>query len=77
MDLGRIERGWGFEILWCNNEKYSGKLLVFERAGAKTSMVYHSERRKSWFINEGTFKLNFVDTKTGEHRDITSDRQCL
>ena len=70
IELGRIEKGWGFEILWCNNEKYSGKLLVFDRQGATTSMVYHSERRKSWFVNEGTFKLIFCDTKTGEFRDI-------
>lgn len=70
MDLGRIEKGWGFEILWCNNESFSGKLLVFSHAGAKTSMVYHSKRRKCWFINEGTFKLRFCDTKTGEFKEV-------
>ena len=73
MDLGKTQKGWGFEILWANNDHYSAKLLVFERAGAKTSMVYHSVRKKSWFVNEGSFKLIFCDTKTGEYRDVQLD----
>jgi hypothetical protein len=63
---GKIDKGWGFELIWSNNEKYSAKLLVFERAGAKTSMLFHKDRRKSWFVNAGKFKLTFIDTKTGQ-----------
>ena len=64
--LGKIEKGWGFEIIWANNEKYCGKLLVFTRAGAKTSLVFHKEKRKSWFVNAGKFKINYIDVATGE-----------
>jgi mannose-6-phosphate isomerase-like protein (cupin superfamily) len=66
---GKIDKGWGFEILWANNEKFSGKLLVFPKAGAKTSMVFHREKRKSWFVNSGRFKITFVDTQTGEVKE--------
>jgi len=66
---GKIEKGWGFEVLWANNDKFSGKLLVFTRAGAKTSMVFHKEKRKSWFVNAGKFKLTFIDTQTGEIKE--------
>ena len=66
---GKIEKGWGFEILWANNDKFSGKLLVFDKAGAKTSMVFHKEKRKSWFVNAGRFKLTFIDTQTGEVKE--------
>jgi mannose-6-phosphate isomerase-like protein (cupin superfamily) len=66
---GKIDKGWGFEILWANNEKFSGKLLVFPKAGAKTSMVFHREKRKSWFVNSGRFKITFVDTQTGEIKE--------
>lgn len=62
---GKIDKGWGFEILWANNDKFSGKLLVFPKAGAKTSMVFHKEKRKSWFVNAGKFKINFIDVQTG------------
>lgn len=63
---GKIDKGWGFEVLWANNDKFSGKLLVFPKAGAKTSMVFHKEKRKSWFVNAGKFKITFIDTITGE-----------
>ena len=64
--LGKIDKGWGYEIVWANNDKYCGKLLVFERAGAKTSLVFHKEKAKSWFVNAGKFKVNFIDVATGE-----------
>ncbi len=70
---GKIEKGWGFEVLWANNDKFSGKLLVFTRAGAKTSMVFHKEKRKSWFVNAGKFKLTFIDTQTGEVKEAVLD----
>jgi len=64
--LGKVDKGWGYEIVWVNNENYCGKLLIFERAGAKTSLVFHKEKRKSWFVNAGKFKITFIDITTGE-----------
>jgi mannose-6-phosphate isomerase-like protein (cupin superfamily) len=65
-ETGKIDKGWGFEIAFANNSMYSGKLLVFERAGAKTSMMFHKERSKTWFVNEGKFKLTYIETTTGK-----------
>ena len=67
--LGKIDKGWGFEIIFANNDHYCGKLLVFERAGAKTSLVFHKEKRKSWFVNEGKFKVKYIDVATGEVKE--------
>lgn len=64
--LGKVDKGWGYEIVWANNEKYCGKLLVFEKSGSKTSLVFHKEKMKSWFVNAGKFKITFVDTQTGQ-----------
>jgi mannose-6-phosphate isomerase-like protein (cupin superfamily) len=63
---GKVDRGWGYEIVWANNDRYSGKLLVFEHVGAKTSLVLHKERRKTWFVNAGKFRVSFIDVQTGE-----------
>jgi hypothetical protein len=63
---GKIDKGWGFELIFANNDKYCGKLLVFERAGAKTSLVLHKEKSKSWFVNAGKFKVTFIDVATGQ-----------
>lgn len=66
---GKIEKGWGFEIVWASSDKYCAKMLVFERAGARTSLVFHKEKTKSWFVNAGKFKLTFIDIKTGETKE--------
>jgi hypothetical protein len=65
-ELGKLDKGWGFEVVWANNDHYCGKLLVFEKAGAKTSLVFHKDKKKSWFVNAGKFQLTFIDVATGE-----------
>ena len=67
--LGKIDKGWGYEIIWANNEHYCAKLLVFEMTGAKTSLVFHKEKYKSWFVNSGKFKITFIDVTTGETKE--------
>jgi hypothetical protein len=64
--LGKVDKGWGFELVFANNDKYCGKLLVFDRVGAKTSLVFHKEKAKSWFVNAGKFKISYIDVSTGE-----------
>jgi hypothetical protein len=71
--LGQVKKGWGFELVWANNDKYCGKLLVFDRVGAKTSLVFHKEKAKSWFINAGKFKITFIDVATGEVKEAVLD----
>ena len=71
--LGKVDKGWGFELVWANNDKYCGKLLIFERAGAKTSLVFHKDKRKSWFVNAGKFKVTFIDVTTGETKEAVLD----
>lgn len=61
---GKVDKGWGYEIIWATNEKYCGKILVFEKAGSKFSMHYHKEKDETWFINSGKFKLRWIDTQT-------------
>jgi len=68
---GKIDKGWGYEIIWSNNERYCAKLLVFEREGAKTSLVFHKEKKKSWFVNAGKFKLTYIDVTSGEIKQAT------
>jgi hypothetical protein len=70
-EAGKVNKGWGYEIVWANNDRYSGKLLVFEKEGAKTSLVFHKDRRKSWFVNAGKFRITFIDVQTGELKQAT------
>lgn len=59
---GQVKKGWGYEIIWATNEKYCGKILVFEKAGNKFSMHFHRDKDETWFVNSGKFKLRWIDT---------------
>jgi mannose-6-phosphate isomerase-like protein (cupin superfamily) len=61
---GVIPKGWGYELIWATNDKYCGKIMVFEQAGAKFSMHFHKDKDETWFVNSGRFKLRYIDTTT-------------
>jgi len=60
---GKVKKGWGHELIWATNEKYCGKIMVFEKIGAKFSMHFHKEKEETWFVNSGKFLLKWIDTK--------------
>ena len=61
---GAIKKGWGYELIFATNDLYCGKIIVFDKAGAKTSMNIHKEKDKTWFINSGSFLLRTIETKS-------------
>lgn len=65
MDDKVTKTEYGYEITWVNNETYYGKILVFEKKDARLSLHFHKDRSKSWFVNAGQFKVQWVDTKDG------------
>jgi len=67
---GAVEQTWGTEIVWTSNDKYCGKLLVFKDNGSKTPIQFHKQKQKSWFVNEGTFIIRWIDTETGEAKEV-------
>ena len=70
----KVEKGWGYEIIWATNDKYAGKILVFEKEGAKFSMHFHKEKDETWFVNAGQFKLIYCDTKNATYIEKILDQ---
>jgi mannose-6-phosphate isomerase-like protein (cupin superfamily) len=60
---GVDQKGWGYEMIWATNDKYCGKIMVFTREMAQTSMHFHREKDETWFVNSGKFKVKWIDTK--------------
>lgn len=60
---GVVKKGWGYELIWATTDKYCGKIMVFEKAGAKFSMHFHREKDETWFVNSGKFLVRWIDTK--------------
>lgn len=65
MSDSTMKTDYGMDLMWADHRDYACKILVFEKAGARTSMFFHKEREKTWFCNAGKFKLRYIDVKDG------------
>ena len=64
-----VPKGWGEEIIIANNKDYCGKVLVFNDSG-KFSMHYHMIKDETWYVAQGEFIYNWIDTETAKvHTD--------
>ena len=52
----RVEKPWGWELVWAETDAYVGKLL-FVRAGEALSLQYHEVKDESWLVHEGRARL--------------------
>lgn len=59
---GYVEKGWGNELIFATNDLYCGKLLRFNK-GAKFSMHFHKEKHETWFVLDGEFHLECINTE--------------
>ncbi len=65
----KIIKGWGHEEIIASNEKYAGKLLVFNKNG-KSSMHFHKDKDETWYVLKGEFELTLIDTNNGTKKVI-------
>jgi mannose-6-phosphate isomerase len=55
-DARRIEKPWGFELVWAETEFYVGKLLHV-RGGEALSIQYHERKDETLHLLEGEVRL--------------------
>ena len=55
----RVDKPWGYELIWALAEAYAGKLLVV-KAGQALSMQFHREKDESWYVLEGRAKIEIA-----------------
>jgi mannose-6-phosphate isomerase len=60
----RVEKPWGWELIWAEAEAYVGKIL-FVRAGQSLSLQFHNVKDESWYVQEGEAKLELGDAGQG------------
>jgi mannose-6-phosphate isomerase-like protein (cupin superfamily) len=58
---GKVDKGWGSELIWATNDKYCGKMLNFN-TGARFSMHFHAEKDETWFVLSGEFVVKWINT---------------
>jgi mannose-6-phosphate isomerase len=52
----RVDKPWGYELIWALSEEYVGKVL-FVRAGQALSLQYHERKDESWLVQSGRATL--------------------
>ncbi|MEX0856256.1 MAG: cupin [Gemmatimonadota bacterium] len=52
----RVEKPWGYELIWARTDEYVGKLL-FVRAGEALSLQFHEEKDETLFLYSGEIRF--------------------
>jgi mannose-6-phosphate isomerase-like protein (cupin superfamily) len=55
----RVEKPWGYELIWALTDRYCGKLL-FVRAGEQLSRQFHNVKDEAWLVHEGKAELELA-----------------
>jgi len=62
-----VKKGWGKEIIFANNDKYCGKLLVYTNDGAISSFHMHPIKDETFFVfDDGIFEIHWVNPQTAD-----------
>ncbi len=67
----RIEKPWGYELIWADTELYAGKVLHVE-AGEALSMQYHRVKTETLYLLAGRIRL-----EVGPSPDQLQDLEVL
>jgi mannose-6-phosphate isomerase len=59
----RVEKPWGYELIWAHTERYVGKLLHINQ-GHKLSLQYHRQKDETIHLQNGRLLL-VVDEGAG------------
>ena len=59
---GKVEKGWGHELIFESNDLYCGKLLCFHKSGNKFSMHFHMKKDETWHVLSGSFIVRWIET---------------
>jgi mannose-6-phosphate isomerase len=60
----RVEKPWGWELIWADTELYVGKIL-FVRSDQSLSLQFHNEKDESWYVESGRARLELGDVGQG------------
>jgi mannose-6-phosphate isomerase-like protein (cupin superfamily) len=52
----RVEKPWGYELIWAHTDHYVGKLLHVT-AGHSLSLQFHEVKDEAWYVQAGRAKL--------------------
>ncbi|MGZ3689766.1 MAG: cupin domain-containing protein [Bdellovibrionota bacterium] len=67
--ITRVEKPWGYELIWARTGDYVGKMLHINK-GHKLSLQYHRQKEETIFVKTGVMMLVFENDQ-GVLEEIT------
>jgi mannose-6-phosphate isomerase-like protein (cupin superfamily) len=61
-----VDKGWGREEIVVSTDQYCMKRLCFDLEGSRTSMHFHMMKDETFFVEQGSFRLDLIQTKDGK-----------
>src|SRR5205823_10435371 len=61
--MRRVEKPWGYELVWAETDRYVGKVLHI-KAGHKLSRQYHERKDETFFVQSGEMHLEIGDAQS-------------
>jgi mannose-6-phosphate isomerase len=59
-EVTKVEKPWGYELIWALSDDYCGKLL-FVRAGEALSLQYHERKDETIHLQSGSAEVEIGD----------------
>ena len=78
----RVDKPWGYELIWAHTDRYVGKILVIEQ-GKRLSLQRHEVKDESILVTSGRLRLYLEDDDgtvqveelvAGDHRHVPTGR---
>jgi mannose-6-phosphate isomerase len=60
VDVKRVDKPWGYELIYASTESYSGKVLHV-RAGEQLSLQFHREKDETIYVHSGRVEFEIGD----------------
>ena len=65
----RVDKPWGFELIWAHTDRYVGKILHIER-GEALSLQYHRVKDETLYVLSGVLQLELGESDAGPFRKL-------
>ena len=70
--MRRVEKPWGYELIWAHTERYVGKTLHIAR-GQSLSLQYHHRKDETIYVQSGRMLFeHFFEGEPPERRELAS-----
>lgn len=63
--ITKVEKGWGHELIFANEDNYCGKILHFT-TGEATSMHFHAIKEETFYILTGEYEITILNTTNAD-----------